>query len=73
MLEEAEIFVNKNTVPGDTSAMKPSGIRIGTCAITTMGMREKDMCVIAHFINRVILEKVDRNEVIEFVKQVKKN
>jgi hypothetical protein len=31
------------------------------------------MCVIANFINRVILEKVDRNEVIEFVKQVKKN
>ena len=73
MLEEAEIFVNKNTVPGDTSAMKPSGIRIGTCAITTMGMREEDMIVVANFINRVILEKVDRNEVIEFVKQVKKN
>jgi glycine hydroxymethyltransferase len=73
MLEEAEIFVNKNTVPGDTSAMKPSGIRIGTCAITTMGMREEDMSLIANFINRVILEKVDKDEVIEFVKEVKKN
>jgi glycine hydroxymethyltransferase len=73
MLEEAEIFVNKNTVPGDTSAMKPSGIRIGTCAITTMGMREQDMSVVATFIHLIIKgEKiVDRNSVIEYIKQWK--
>jgi glycine hydroxymethyltransferase len=78
MLEEAEIFVNKNTVPGDESAMKPTGIRIGTCAITTMGMKEQDMSVVATFINRVLsydlnrgVEKVDREEVIDFVNKLK--
>jgi glycine hydroxymethyltransferase len=73
MLEEAEIFVNKNTVPGDESAMKPTGIRIGTCAITTMGMKEEDMWTVANFINRVIVEKVDREEVIQFVNKYKYN
>ena len=70
MLEEAEIFVNKNTVPGDESAMKPTGIRIGTCAITTMGMKEQDMSVVATFIHLIIKgEKiVDRNGVIEYIK-----
>jgi len=71
MLEECEIFVNKNTVPGDESAMKPTGIRIGTCAITTMGMKEQDMSVIATFINRAITEKLDREEVIQFVNKFK--
>jgi len=70
MLEECEIFVNKNTVPGDESAMKPTGIRIGTCAITTMGMKEQDMSVVATFIHLIIKgEKiVDRNSVIEYIK-----
>lgn len=83
MLEECEIFVNKNTVPGDESAMKPTGIRIGTCAVTTMGMKEEDMRVIANFINRVILEsehlesdgsmrEIDKSEIIEFVSSFKK-
>ena len=73
MLEEDEIFVNKNTVPGDESAMKPTGIRIGTCAITTMGMKEQDMSVIATFIYLIIKgEKiVDRNSVIEYIKRWK--
>jgi glycine hydroxymethyltransferase len=73
MLEECEIFVNKNTVPGDTSAMKPSGIRIGTCAITTMGMKEEDMSVVATFIHLIIKGEtfINRNSVIEYVKQRK--
>jgi glycine hydroxymethyltransferase len=73
ILEECEIFVNKNTVPGDESAMKPTGIRIGTCAITTMGMKEQDMSVVATFIHLIIKgEKiVDRNSVIEYIKRWK--
>ena len=54
-LEEAGITVNKNMVPLDPQ--KPwisSGIRIGTPAVTTRGMKEKDMGVIAEMINRVL-------------------
>jgi len=54
-LEEAGITVNKNMVPFDPQ--KPwvaSGIRIGTPAVTTRGMKEKDMGVIAEMINRVL-------------------
>ena len=54
-LEEAGITVNKNMVPFDSQ--KPwiaSGIRIGTPAVTTRGMKEKDMGVIADMINRVL-------------------
>ena len=54
-LEEAGITVNKNMVPFDPQ--KPwvaSGIRIGTPAVTTRGMKEKDMGVIAEMMNRIL-------------------
>lgn len=46
--------MNKNTCPGDKSALKPSGIRIGTPALTTRGLREDDMVQVASFIDRAI-------------------
>lgn len=56
-LEKHGIIVNKNTIPYDTrSPMSPSGIRIGTAAVTTQGMKEKDMKNIAGRIHE-ILEK----------------
>jgi glycine hydroxymethyltransferase len=54
-LGEADITVNKNTVPGETqSPFVTSGIRIGTPAVTTRGMREAEMRTIAALIDEVL-------------------
>ena len=54
VLELVAIAVNKNTCPGDKSALKPSGIRFGTPALTTRGFREKDIVRVAEYIDRAI-------------------
>lgn len=43
VLENMRVTVNKNMIPGDTSPLKPGGIRIGLPALTTRGFLEKDM------------------------------
>lgn len=54
-LEKAGIIVNKNTIPFDTrKPFDPSGIRIGTAAVTTLGMKEKDMKRIAEKIDKIL-------------------
>jgi len=54
-LDAAHITCNKNTVPGDTrSPFVTSGVRLGTPAVTTRGMNEKDMDQIAHIITMVM-------------------
>lgn len=56
-LDEAGITVNKNGIPFDTgSPMKPSGIRIGTPAVTTRGMLETDIEQVADFISEALTE-----------------
>lgn len=56
-LEAAGITVNKNMVPlDDKSPFVTSGIRLGTPALTTRGMRENEMKLIAEMIDRVILD-----------------
>lgn len=83
-LEVAGIIVNKNAVPNDPMPpFYPSGIRTGTAAITTRGMKEKEMVKIAKWFNEVIdevkgaqipQEKEKRKEFWkEFKKKVVKN
>ena len=56
-LEVAGIVTNMNGVPGDTMPpMFPSGLRIGTAALTTRGMKEKDMEKVADWMNKVVEE-----------------
>jgi glycine hydroxymethyltransferase len=66
-LDRARIVTNYNTVPGDTAPpFNPSGVRLGTPAVTTRGMKEGEMDVIAGFFKRVI-ENIDDESVIEQV------
>ena len=61
LLESVKIYANKNTVPYDpASPFKPSGLRIGTPAITTRGMKEEEMKIIARIIADAI-KKEDFN------------
>ncbi|MGO5052503.1 serine hydroxymethyltransferase [Lachnospiraceae bacterium LCP25S3_G4] len=56
-LDEVYITVNKNTVPNDpTSPFVTSGIRIGTPAVTTRGLKEEDMTVIARLIKMTVTD-----------------
>ncbi len=62
-LDRAGITLNKNTVPGDPrSPFVTSGLRIGTPAVTTAGMREPEMAEIAHLIGRVLHRPDDTAE-----------
>lgn len=57
-LEKNGIIVNMNTIPGDTRGpMDPSGIRLGTCAETTRGKKEKDFVNIAKKIDKILRKK----------------
>ena len=77
ILGTAEITVNKNMVPfDDKSPFVTSGIRVGTAAITTRGLKEEDMGIIVDFIDRAIINHNDLDslhkigsQVIDFMKK----
>jgi glycine hydroxymethyltransferase len=54
VLELVGVAANKNTVPGDKSAMKPGGLRFGTPAMTTRGFEKTDFARVADIINRAV-------------------
>lgn len=68
-LDRARIVTNYNTVPGDPAPpSNPSGLRIGTPAVTTRGMREPEAEQIAAFINKVV-ENINNETVIEEIEK----
>lgn len=73
ILSNRNIICNANSVPGEEgSPLEPSGIRLGTPAITTRGLREGDMPMIGNIIADVILGEGDKDEHLATVKRITK-
>lgn len=71
LLEEVGLATNKNTIPFDPeSPFVTSGIRIGTPAVTTRGMKEEDMVEIAEIMNLTLDESTDREVIDERVSKL---
>jgi glycine hydroxymethyltransferase len=70
-LGDAGITVNKNAIPFDTNPpMKPSGIRIGTPALTTRGMKEEEMKQVGRWISEALQHRADATVLGKIRKQV---
>lgn len=70
-LENAGIVANANTIPFDPSPpFKPSGLRFGTPALTTQGMKESEMKEIAELIHRVIINYGDSETILKVRERV---
>jgi len=71
-LESAHITVNKNTIPYDANPpMKASGIRLGTPALTTRGMKEGEMQVVGRIIDRVLQAPEDQAVLQQAIEEVR--
>jgi glycine hydroxymethyltransferase len=71
VLEQADITANKNMVPfDDKSPFITSGIRFGTSAITTRGLKEADMETIVGFIDEIITDAQNEKKVAEIKQKV---
>jgi glycine hydroxymethyltransferase len=71
-LEKCEITINKNTVPFETrSPFVTSGIRLGTSAITTRGLKESHMETLANWIDKALTNHQNDDVLLEIKGQVK--
>ena len=71
ILDKINITCNKNTIPNDTeSPSKTSGLRIGTPAMTTRGLKESDFILITDIIIEALNNKTDENQLINLKEKV---
>ncbi|HRY22151.1 MAG TPA: serine hydroxymethyltransferase [Candidatus Dojkabacteria bacterium] len=72
LLEDANITLNKNAIPNDPrKPWDPSGVRIGTPALTTRGMKEKEMEKVAGYIDTVLKNREDESVIEKTKEEVK--
>lgn len=71
-LEAAGILANRNSLPHDDKPFKPSGLRLGTPAVTARGMKEKEMKQIARLIDETLKEIVNSVKIKKEVKTLAK-
>jgi len=76
--ERASITINKNTVVGDTSAATPSGVRLGTPALTSRGFKEEDMVKVANFLDEAVkislrVQKAVGKKLTDFIPAIEKD
>ena len=72
ILEKVHISVNKNTIIGDKSALSPSGVRIGLCAMTTRGLQKIHCLPLATLIHRAIVigKTIQCKKLVDFKREV---
>lgn len=75
VLELCGVAANKNTVPGDKSAMKPGGLRLGTPAMTSRGFGPADFARVAEIVDRAVrlTQKLDKSAVAAAEAKHRKN
>ncbi|XP_014241065.1 serine hydroxymethyltransferase, cytosolic isoform X2 [Cimex lectularius] len=78
ILDEVNIACNKNTVPGDKSPLNPSGIRLGTPALTTRGLKEPEIDRVVEFIDAALnlaveAQKKSGPKLVDFKKEIVSN
>ncbi|XP_045514880.1 serine hydroxymethyltransferase isoform X2 [Pieris brassicae] len=78
ILELCSVACNKNTVPGDKSALNPSGIRLGTPALTTRGLKETDIDRVVDYVDKALklaaeITKISGPKLVDFNKVIEEN
>lgn len=63
LLEEANILANRNTIPEDNTPFRPSGLRLGTPAITTRGMKKKETKQIASWLSQLLKKETSPDKI----------
>eukprot|EP00928_Gymnodinium_smaydae_P094716 TRINITY_DN799_c0_g1_i2.p1 TRINITY_DN799_c0_g1~~TRINITY_DN799_c0_g1_i2.p1 ORF type:complete len:491 (-),score=132.41 TRINITY_DN799_c0_g1_i2:269-1741(-) len=76
--EQSSIVLNKNTIPGDKSAMNPNGLRVGAPAMTSRGLVEEDFARIGDFIGEAIdvtaeIQRESGPKLVDFKRVLKEN
>ena len=73
ILEKSGIITNMNMLPGDTKAMTPSGLRLGTPELTRVGMGPEEMKDVAKFFSRALIKREDPKIIKNDIKEFKSN